>query len=180
MSDNFTTRLYKNTKDYHTEVDKHEFVQLIRKNPEAAKLYIHFNKICIYKIESAIVNKKNKYTNFMPLFTRLKKNININDIDINVSKNLQILLKKCEEYPLEHCYMFYLGLMMGYKILDKYVKDDILAYDDSQIKLLIKDFKNFLDNNVENEQNFINIVSQSYVLIKNVFTEYYIKYQSRI
>ena len=76
--------------------------------------------------------------------------------------------------------MFYLGLMMGYKILDKYVKDDILSYDDSKIKLLIKDFKNFLDNNVETEQLFINTVSQSYILIKNVFDEYYTKYENTI
>jgi hypothetical protein len=179
-SDNFTKRLYKETKDCHTQVDKNPFVQLIRKNPDAAKLYINFNKICIYKIETAFLKKRTKYNNFMPLFTRLQKNININDIDMNVSENLEILLKKCEEYPLEHSYMFYLGLMMGYKILDKYVKDDILAYDDSKIKLLIKDFKNFLDNNVEIEDEFINIVSQSYMLIKNVFDEYYTKYKNTL
>jgi len=176
----FTKRLYQNTKDCHTQVDRHPFVQLIRKNPDAAKLYINFNKICIYKIESAFLKNTAKYKNFMPLFTRLQKNININDIDMNVSKNLEILLKKCEEYPLEHSYMFYLGLMMGYKILDKYVKDDILAYDDSKIKLLIKDFKNYLDNNVETEQLFINTVSESYILIKNVFDEYYTKYENII
>jgi hypothetical protein len=178
--DNFTKRLYKDTKDYHTQVDRHPFVQLIRKNTDAAKLYINFNKICIYKIETAFLKKKTKYNNFISLFTRLQKNININDIDMNVSENLQILLKKCEEYPLEHSYMFYLGLMMGYKILDKYVKDDILAYDDSKIKLLIKDFKDFLDNNVEMEDLFINIVSESYILIKNVFDEYSIKYKNTI
>ena len=174
----FTKRLYLDTKDCHTQVDRHPFVQLIRKNPDAAKLYINFNKICIYKIESAFSDLA--YTNFMPLFTRLRKNININDIDMNISANLEILLQKCEEYPLEHSYMFYLGLMMGYKILDKYVKDDILSYDDSKIKLLIKDFKNFLDNNVETEQLFINTVSQSYILIKNVFDEYYTKYENTI
>ena len=68
----FTKRLYQNTKDYHQIVDSHPFVQLIRKNPNAAKLYINFNKICIYKIESAFSNLA--YT----------------------------LLQKCYEYPLEH------------------------------------------------------------------------------
>jgi hypothetical protein len=177
-TETFTKRLYKQTKDSHTQVDRHPFVQLIRESKNAADLYITFNKICIYAIENVFLNldlfKKTEYNNFLPLFYKLKRNIDINDIDIYISPNLQTLLNKCRMYPLEHAYMFYLGLMMGYKLLKKYVSDDILEYNDSDTRLLVKDFKDYLDNNVDisNQQEFINIVSQSYILIKNIFDEY--------
>jgi hypothetical protein len=169
MTDLFTTKLYNETKPYHTIVDKHPFVQLIRKNPQAAKLYIDFNKICIYTIQQT-TNPFDK-----SLFSRLKRNINHNDIDFNISPNFKTLLQRCQQFPIEHSYMFYLGLMMGYKILDKYVKDDILSYNDSDIKLLIDDFKNFLNNTItsnNNQEQFINTVSQSYLFINQIFDEY--------
>ena len=62
--------------------------------------------------------------------------------------------------------------MMGYKILDKYVKDDILSYNDSEIKLLINDFKHFLNTTIDNQEEFIFTVSQSYLCINQIFDEY--------
>lgn len=166
MTDLFTTQLYKETKPFHTIVDKHPFVQLIRKNPNAAKLYIDFNKICIHTIQ------QNTEPFDKSLFNRLKRNIDNNDIPFDISPNFKTLLQRCKEFPIEHSYMFYLGLMMGYKILDKYVKDDILSYNDSEIKPLINDFKHFLNTTIDNQKEFISTVSQSYLCINKIFDEY--------
>jgi thiaminase len=179
---NFTKKLYKNTKDDHERVDKHPFVQLIKNDPNSAKLYIEFNKICIQKIQKTFLEMfNNKQMNdFLPLFNKLKRDIDINDINISVSNNLKVLLDRCESYPLEHAYMFYLGLMMGYKILKKYVQDDILSYENSKIKDLITEFKSFLDEAVCDQSQFINTVSESYNCIKLVFDDYYTIYQNTI
>jgi hypothetical protein len=170
MTDLFTTQLYKETKPFHTIVDKHPFVQMIRKNPKAARLYIDFNKICIHTIQQNIAPIHQRYTS---LFSRLQRNIDNNDINFDISPKFKTLLQRCQQFPIEHSYMFYLGLMMGYKILDKYVKDDILSYNDSEIQPLINDFKHFLNTTINNQQEFISTVSQSYLCINEIFDEYH-------
>ena len=50
MSMSFTNRLYAETKDSHTQVDRHPFVSMIRTNKLAGEMYVNFNKICIQEI----------------------------------------------------------------------------------------------------------------------------------
>jgi hypothetical protein len=71
--------------------------------------------------------------------------------------------------------MFILGLLFGGKLLSKYLPDHIefLKYDNS--KELISEFKDYLDNNVTNDDQFINIVNESYKLISEIFDEFYLK-----
>ena len=86
-----------------------------------------------------------------------------------------LLLNRCKKCPLEHAYMFILGLLFGGKILSKYLPDHIefLKYDNS--KELINEFKDYLDNNVLEQDNFIKIVNESYKIISEIFDEFYIK-----
>lgn len=182
MTSAFTKQLYKGTKSHHTIVDKHPFVQVITTDSNAAKLYIEFNKICIEQIQTTFreMFKDHQMNNFSPLLLKLQRNIDRNDINISISTNLKVLLDRCKSHPLEHAYMFYLGLMMGYKILQKYVQDDILSYENSKIKDLITEFKKFLDDTVCEQEEFIKVVCESYDCIKLVFDEYYSVYQNTL
>jgi hypothetical protein len=193
----FTKRLYQETKDAHQILDKHIFVNLIRTNKEAGELYIIMNKICISYIQKEIQKRledpNSNFESFRLLFGKLYKDININ---IYVSPKMHLLLSRCKAYPLEHAYMFILGLLFGGKLLSKYLPDheEFLKYDNS--KELINEFKDYLDKNVPltktsldgklitsidskivEHDEFINIVNESYKLINEIFDEYYIKVQ---
>ena len=165
----FTDKLYNETKDAHTVVDRHPFVSMIRKNKTAGEMYINFNKICIHEIQTVLkLNDKS-------LQTKLYREIDIPDIFL--TNTLNKLLNYCKIYPLESAYQFYLGLLFGGNMLKKMLPEahEFLTYDDS--KELIKEFKAYLCNNIpESEQDtFINNVNKSYELIKKLFDEFYNK-----
>jgi len=166
----FTERLYKETKDSHREVDKHPFVEMIRTNKLAAEMYINFNKICINEIQKVLILNDND------LYDKLYKDIIIPEIYINPA--LQELLNHCKKYPLESAYQFYLGLLFGGNMLKRMISEDhheFLTHENSRI--LIKNFKQYLCDNVNetDQQEFINNVNKSYVLIKNLFDTFFKK-----
>jgi hypothetical protein len=157
----FTRKVYLETKDSHSIVDKHPFVELIKTNEKAANMYIDFNKICIKHIQKTISTVISD-----DLSKKLYRNCD-NKLDIEC-EFMTILLNRCEKFPLEHAYMFYLGLLAGGSILKKYIPkehDEFLTFENS--KELTKEFKHFLND--YNSSEFINIVKESYSLIKNVF-----------
>lgn len=167
MKDNFTDRLYIETKDSHTQVDKHPFVSLIRKDKIAGDLYINFNKVCIYELQNVLKLNDND------LYKRLYRDIDLPEIYI--SKTLSDLLSHCKTYPLESAYQFYLGLLFGGNMLKRMLPEhtSFLTYENNQE--VIKEFKNYLNTNVKNEDLFIQRVNQAYKLIKVLFDEYYKK-----
>lgn len=174
-SESFTSILYKNTKDNHSKIDNHPFVKLIKTNKNVGKLYINFNNICINIIQNKFNTeiKKGKFLDFKKCYNKLYRKILPNDFYI--SSNLNYLLNQCENYPLEHAYMFYLGLLMGGNILIKFLPEytEFLQFNDS--KQLINCFKNYLDNNIttkEDQEKFIKIVNKSYALINLVFNDF--------
>ena len=161
----FTDILFLETKEFHKQVDKHQFTYLIKHNRTAADIYIDFNKLCIYNIFKTLEIKDDL------LYNKLKKNFILPQIII--SHNFNTLLLKCQKFPLEHCYMFILGLISGGNILKKYIsKDhhDFLTFDQSSI--LSKDFKNYLNNYIINKELFIQNVKDSYILIETIFQEF--------
>lgn len=172
----FRNKLYENTKESHKVVDKHNFVNLIRTNKEAGELYINMNKICIKNIQEEIQirlsNGDSDWESFRLLFGKLYKDI---DVQFGRTKNMNELLERCIEYPLEHAYMFILGLLFGGKLLSRYLPEHtkFLQYDNS--KELINDFKDYLDENVKDQDEFINIVNKSYKLISEIFDDFCIK-----
>lgn len=95
--------------------------------------------------------------------------------NIKISKNMTELLDRCEKYPLEHSYMFYLGLLSGGSILKKYIDSDhheFLNFCDP--KDLSREFKNFITKSIHQHYNidyFISIVNESYKLIESCFDE---------
>jgi len=162
MTESFTDKLYKKTKDAHTSVDKHPFVAMIRKNKQAGEMYISFNKICIQEIQKVLY------------FEKLYRDIKDIQYTIHTTPTLQKLLDHCKRHPLESAYQFYLGLLFGGNMLKRMLPDhsDFLTYDDP--KELIKDFKGYLCTVPEVEQNtFIANVNACYVLIKDLFDEFY-------
>lgn len=177
----FRERLYENTKDSHRVVDRHKFVNLIRNDRDAGEMYINMNKICIKHIQDEIQRRlersNSEFESFRLLFGKLYKDI---EVDCDKWVNMNKLTERCVEYPLEHGYMFILGLLFGGKLLSRYLPEhmDFLQYDNS--KELINDFKDYLDNNVINEDQFINIVNESYKLISELFDEFCIKIENKI
>jgi hypothetical protein len=170
----FTERLYLETKDSHTEVDRHPFVSMIRKNKLAGEMYINFNKICIYEIQTILELKDIK------LYEKLYRDIDIPEIFI--TNTISELLKHCRKYPLESAYQFYLGLLFGGNMLKRMLSehDEFLTYYDS--KELISNFKEYICNNVSiHEQDlFIHHVNESYKLIKKLFDEFYTKLNTKL
>ena len=185
----FRERLYESTKESHKVVDRHKFVNLIRNDKDAGEMYINMNKICIKHIQEEIQRRLEKsnseWESFRLLFGRLYKDIEVplildGKVDCDKSVNMNKLIERCVEYPLEHGYMFILGLLFGGKLLSKYLPEhmEFLQYDNS--KELINDFKDYLDDNVINEDEFINIVNESYKLISELFDEFCIKIENKI
>lgn len=169
----FREKLYNSTKSSHKIVDRHKFVNLIRNNRDAGEMYINMNKICIKyiqdEIQQRLQNTQSELEPFRSLFDKLYKDITVN---CEVSSKMSELLNRCKEHPLEHGYMFILGLLFGGKILSKYLPDhlEFLTYDNQNE--LINEFKDYLDNNVVDENDFINIVNESYKLISEIFDEF--------
>ncbi len=163
----FTDILYLETKDSHTNVDKHPFVSMIRKNKLAGELYINFNKICIHEIQK-VLDLKDKQ-----LLHNLYRNFDVPDIYI--TPTLQELLTHCKSCPLESAYQFYLGLLFGGNMLKRMLPEynDFLTYENP--KNLIHDFKTYLCDNVDEIERikFIENVNVSYKLIKKLFDEFY-------
>lgn len=84
----FTDKLYLETKDAHTMVDKHPFVSMIRTNKLAGKMYINFNKICIREIQNQSFKLKDQ-----ELYKKLHRNTDIH-IDIDITNTLSELLQQ--------------------------------------------------------------------------------------
>lgn len=165
----FTEQLYLETKESHEQVDKHPFVNLIRKNDLAAKLYINLNKICIYELQKYLKLEDSELQN--ELYR------DIDQPEIFIYSDLNELLLLCKQYPLQLSYQWYLGLLFGGNMLKKMISDPIsqefLTYQNS--KKLIINFKNYLDENVTDtikQKEFINVVNKSYKLIKRCFDKF--------
>lgn len=164
----FSVKLHDYTMDNHKRVDKHPFVNRIKTNKRAGELYIEFNKICLDTIQ-----KNLKYIEHdTDLYKSLYKTIG--EVNIFISKNLNILLDRCGKYPKEHSYMFYVGLLYGGSLLKKYLPDHsaFLTFNDDN-KILISHFKNMLNEiDSETQIDFINIINQSYNIIYCIFNEF--------
>ena len=175
MTTLFSNLLYKETQTCHSKINNHPFSKLIKTDKNIGKIYINFNKICIDILQNAL-NKKIKdgvFLNFTECYNKLYRKILYNDLYI--STNLSYLLTRCKDYPLEHAYMFYLGLLMGGNILAKYLPEHTSFLQFNESSKLIKEFKNYLDNTIITKQqqtNFINIINQSYSLINIIFTDF--------
>ena len=166
----FTDNLYMDTKNAHTQVDKHPFVSLIRTNKIAGTLYINFNKICIHEIQNSSHNIPED------LYKKLYRQIDLDDIYI--SPTLLEIIQHCRSYPLESAYQFYLGLLFGGNMLKRMLPEytEFLTYENN--KQLISDFKNYLNNNITNQDQFIQRVNECYTLIKLLFDEYHVKIEN--
>jgi hypothetical protein len=160
----FTETLFSKTKSFHMQVDKHQFTYLIKNNKKAGDLYIDFNKLCIHNIFKTLLIKDKILAN------KIKKEFICPNI--NISNKLDLLLLKCQELPLEHSYMFILGLVSGGNLLKKYISiqhHPFLTFE----KGLAQEFKHYLNNNSDiDKELFIENVIHSYILIKEIFDEF--------
>lgn len=173
----FTDKLRESTKDSHKVVDRHPFVSLIKTNKCAGKIYVNFNKICINMIQETLQNTPKSFFHknlFKESIIYKKMYRHIEPLDFFISNNLLILLDRCEKYPLEHSYMFYLGIIMGGNLLTKFIPEskDFFKYTD--VKQLVQEFKDFLNEVItkEKQEKFIKIVNESYSIIKLIFDDY--------
>lgn len=157
----FGMRLREMTKDSHAKVDEHSFVQKVKRDKTAGEYYIHFNKICICAFQKCL--KKNS------LYDKLHKDTGV--IDFFISPTLYSLLNRCEKYPEEHAYMFYMGLLYGSRLLKKYLPEHSEFLDYKDHRELIRMYRVYLEE-VKGKADFISIVNESYRIIKLVFDEF--------
>ena len=170
----FTDRLYARTKEAHKCIDTSEFVNVIKTKRLAQEMYMMFNIICIERIQSGkiLFMDDDIYDGFeRDLSKYTDKNGDVVYF-LPESDKMDELLVAISQYPLEHSYLFYLGLAMGGNILKKYIPNtyhDLLIFDNANEN--ISKFKNFLDNYTapENEDKFIERVNSSYKLIGEIF-----------
>jgi heme oxygenase len=115
---------------------------------------------------------------FKELYKKLHRK-GLDQVDFFVSSNLSFLLERCEEFPIEHSYLFYLGLLMGGNLLSKCLpqhKDFLKFGTIIEAKQLIKDFKQYLNDTIQSDTEqeiFIGRINTSYKIIKLVFDDYY-------
>lgn len=176
----FTDTLRKSTHSSHQMVDKHEFVTLIRTDKCSGKIYVHFNQVCINVIQNTLKNTNNKLikTDFYKKMYR-----DIEHFDFFISENLLKLLDRCEDYPLEHSYLFHLALLFGGNLLTKFLPESTEFFKFENGSTIIKDFKEYINKTVdtkEKQESFINIVNESYKIIELIFDDFYRKYSNKI
>lgn len=162
----FTETLFKKTKEAHHLIATHPFISLLKSNKLASKMYMDLHKICIYEIQ------QNLKLNDPDLQKKLYRDIK--QSEIYMSSSLEELLLLCKTHPLELEYLFIGGLIMGGNILKQYFSEDdypFLTFENP--RELFLDFKKYLNENVTNEDQFIEIVNKSYSLIKDYFDEIY-------
>ena len=167
----FTKKLFIETIPYHVNVDKHQFTQKIKKDNVASDLYIEFNKICIYELQKYLVIKDTQ------LSKKLYRNITFKDVQQIENDPLKKLLILCKNHPLELSYMFYGGLIKGGNILKKYVSIEhhpLLSFDNpNELFNKFKDYLNEYITELHDQELFINVVKDSYNIIKLIFDEFY-------
>jgi heme oxygenase len=140
---------------------------------------MQFNKISVLELQKNALSK-----NKLP-FSKFNYKISEKDIEISLINipHFKLFLERCHNHYLEHFYMIQLGLLFGgnmlKKILPENEKDffDIEGLSDKGRLELIKEFKEYLDNNIidtTDQNNFIKIVNDSYLIIKHIFDQYLI------
>lgn len=170
----FSERLRVETKECHLIVDRHPFVELIKSNHEAAHLYMQFNKISVLYLQ----NDKN-----FELFQKFRYNITENDANLELLStfpSFQIFVNQLSQYYVEHFYMIQLGLLFGGNMLKRILPENEKTFfnkgNSENPKILIGEFKKYLDNTIISEESqikFIQNVNNSYLLIKNIFDEFH-------
>jgi len=185
MTSSFTERLFISTKENHMLVDKHPFTALIKNSKDAGNVYINFNKICIFVLQNTFDELIDDEDPFYEIYKKLYRP-DVDQVEFFISSNLSFLLERCEEFPIEHAYLFYLGLLMGGNILSKSLPQHQAFLSFGSIlesKKLIQDFKQYLNDTIKTkaeQDTFISRVNVSYRIIKLVFDDYYKKITSYI
>lgn len=174
----FSQKLKLFTKDSHKTVDDHPFVNLIRTNEIAADIYITFNKICINTLQNTNYARTCNNKDFIQ---KIHRPLDMESFDtdfLELSESFIKLLDNCEKYPLEHYYMFILGLLMGGNLMKRFISVEhhpFLTFENN--KETIMEFREILDNiELEKQSVFVNIVNESYGLIKYIFDEFYTEF----
>ena len=170
----FTESLHQRTHAAHKRVDTHPFVAHIRTSKLAGDMYIELNKACVCEIQNAITSSQVN----SPIFDFIQQNLLREHCDVSaqqlVCAEYNVLLKRCSTYPLEHAYMFYLGLLYGGQMLSKMLPEHAEFLHFANKQDLIKQFKLLLNDNVSEsmEPDFIDRVNNSYRLINNIFDHF--------
>lgn len=180
----FTNRLFHATRDRHSRVDRHPFIDQIREQPMQAWKYICLNEYCIASLQTTLT-MDNDYAWLQQRLWRPIPETVWPRRDDNVFTDhewecVRPLVDRCRQFPLEHAYMFYLGLLKGGNMLRKSMSfaddaerlhrvDRLLAFDDASE--LVSGFKAYLDHHelVIDPDDFIDRVRSSYDSIAQCF-----------
>jgi heme oxygenase len=185
----FTLKLKQETADKHKELDTHPYIKKMYNNTQDdytikinLKYYLDLHCILLDIMYNNIKQMKS-YPSFVDQFNKgkiYKEMITTKLYNLNSVKNL--ISNISDDNMMAYCYAFYLGILYGGQIIKKLIKrtNDEKLINQSEIlfefnydkKALINDIKNYLDNNVKNEDIFIKEVNKIYDLTKIVFTDF--------
>lgn len=164
--DTFTDRLYRETRDLHAVVDRHPFIEKMRTSRKDAVEYVLFNQACISEIQQTLILEN------AALQRTLHRDISA--MEPKKSGYLLNILQVCRLFPLEHAYMFYIGLLSGGRLLKKYIPTEhhSLFTFEGDTKSVILEFKQLLNSTVtddDHQRRFIDRVNLSYTWIAKCF-----------
>ena len=166
----FTKELYLATNAKHQILDTHPFVKsIINKNENAFQKYIHFHYVVFDKIQVQF-KKYDLPDFFIDLYRKIPDDITTsNTVITNYLHNMT-----CDNLQdlLVYVYMFYLGILKGGNILNKFYPDSIhnSLFIFSDKNLLVNQLKDYLNKTIINQQEFIHKVNVNYTQINIVFT----------
>lgn len=166
----FCERLRNETKENHSKVDNHRFVELIKTDKFAMKLYLFFNMICFEYLDSyknstppellkkivrpnktAIITE-NQYKNpnnfLFSWWTTKQSNFSDKFYFIWKDTNMNELLKHIMLNSIENSYLFTFGLLYGGNIISKYM-DNIFDKETAEHHKMYLKFEN--SNQLKNE-----------------------------
>jgi hypothetical protein len=159
-------KTYKQTKEFHKQVDKHEIVKKIDK-AENTKCYIDLIVGVLFLLEMKIKNDPEKCD--VEIYQLIKRNPNVNKVDFtDINKKIMNDFDN-EIHFKSQIYLWYLSLMAGGKLLKKVLPNEYNYLFDFQAGLKEK-LKNFINEIPEDKHDeFIENVKVMYKLIKKHF-----------
>jgi heme oxygenase len=192
----FTKRLKEETKVNHKILDTHYFVKSIFSNGAVNEeksdytattgYYLDLHLLMLNEIQ--LILKESLYQ-FPEYFKEFNKDYNkqqeVNNDIINYKSVISLINKlhsdsRNKELLLSHMYIWWLGVLYGGQMIKRSItkrNPHLLDYTNlifnfnCNTKTFIFDFKEYLENSINNQDHFIDNVNEVYLLIQDVFDE---------
>lgn len=192
----FTKRLKEETKENHKILDTHYFVKSIfssgavneEKSGDTAitGYYLDLHLLMLNEIQLILKESLYQFPEYFKEFYKdYDKQHEVNNDIINYKSVISLINKlhsdsRNKELLLSHMYIWWLGVLYGGQMIKRSItkrNPHLLDYTNlifnfnCNTKTFIFDFKEYLENSINNQDHFIDNVNEVYLLIQDVFDE---------